>query len=260
MQNLLAHGALALLAVVATAAPAQAQEEGARRVRIGLGAQVTPSYPGADDVRFGPFINVDIARGDTPFMFEAPDETAAITIYNRNGLGFGPSFNLQNSRRDRHVGVPIGRVDTTVEAGGFVQYNLTPGFRVRADLRRGLGGHDGFVGGISADLIVRDRDRYVLSLGPRITLSNRRYQRAYFGVDAAQATATGLPAFSAEGGVQSVGAAAGLFYQLSRRFGLMSYARYDRLASDPADSPIVRRFGSRDQFSGGLGLTYTFGG
>jgi len=257
MMRIHMSGAVALFALLT--APALAQEKQPRRVRIGLGAQVTPSYPGADEVRFGPFINVDIARGDTPFLFEAPDETAAITIYNKDGLGLGPSFNIQNSRRNRDVGVPIGRVDTTVEAGGFVQYLVTPSLRVRADLRHGFGGHDGLVGEVSADLIARDGDRYVFSVGPRATFSNAKYQRAYFGVDTAQASATGLPIFAPGGGLQSVGATAGLIYQLSRRWGLMSYARYDRLVSDPSESPVVRRFGSRDQFGGGFGLTYTFG-
>jgi MipA family protein len=248
MQSRLPAAAAVLLGLWPSGTSAQEAKE-PRRVRVGVGAQVTPRYPGADKMQVGPFLNVDVARGNTPFIFEAPDETAALTLYNRDGLGLGPSANLQNSRRNRDVGVPIGRVNFTVEAGGFVQYQLAPGLRVRADLRRGLGGHDGFVGEVSAD---------VFSIGPRLTLSNRRYQRAYFGVDPAQAIATGLPVFAPEGGLQSVGATAGLMYQFSPRVGLMSYARYDRLVSDPSDSPLVRRFGNRNQFSGGLGLTYTF--
>jgi outer membrane scaffolding protein for murein synthesis (MipA/OmpV family) len=251
--------AAALLALIATPALAQEQKE-PRRYRVGLGAQVTPSYPGADEVRFGPFVNVDIARGDTPFGFEAPDESFAIPLVNTNGIGLGPALSIQGSRRNSDVGVPIGKVDTTVELGGFVQAYVTPNFRLRAELRRGLGGHDGFIGEVSADLIARDGDRYVFSIGPRVTMTNARYQRAYFGVTPAQAAATALPVYRPEGGLQSVGATAGLSYQFSRSWGIMSYARYDRLVDDAADSPVVRRYGSRDQFSGGLGLTYTWGG
>jgi outer membrane protein len=60
--------------------------------------------------------------------------------------------------------------------------------------------------------------------------------------------------------VQAVGVTAGYLRQLTPRWGIYSYAKYDRLVGDAADSPIVRQFGSRDQFSGGLALTYTFGG
>jgi MipA family protein len=258
MMRIPSFGAVALFALVAT--PAVAQEKEPRRYRVGLGAQVTPAYPGADEVRFGPYINVDIARGDMPFGFEAQDESFAIPVINTSGIGIGPALNIQGSRTNSDAGAPIGKVKTTVEVGGFVQSFLTPGFRVRAELRRGLGGHDGFIGEVSADLIARDGDRYVFSIGPRLVLTNARYQRAYFGVTGPQAVATGLPVYTPDGGLQSVGGTAGLTYQFSRRWGVMGFARYDRLVDDAADSPVVRGFGSRDQFFGGLGLTYTFGG
>ena len=37
-------------------------------------------------------------------------------------------------------------------------------------------------------------------------------------------------------------------------------ARDGRLVGDAADSPVVRTHGSRSQLSGGLALTYTWGG
>ena len=44
----------------------------------------------------------------------------------------------------------------------------------------------------------------------------------------------------------------------SRNWAFYTYAGYDRLVGDAADLPIVRTFGSRDQFSGGIGLFYSF--
>ena len=46
--------------------------------------------------------------------------------------------------------------------------------------------------------------------------------------------------------------------QITSHWGVFGYARYERLIGDAAKSPIVRRFGSRDQLSAGLGLSYTF--
>ena len=71
-------------------------------------------------------------------------------------------------------------------------------------------------------------------------------------------TRTGLPTFRPDGGIYGVGATAGLLFQLGGPWGLYSYARYDRLLEDAKNSPITRGFGSADQFSGGLALTYTF--
>ena len=39
---------------------------------------------------------------------------------------------------------------------------------------------------------------------------------------------------------------------------MFGYARYERLVGDAGNSPLIRQFGSRDQLSGGVGLTYTF--
>ena len=119
-------------------------------------------------------------------------------------------------------------------------------------------GHDGFISVLSADYVLRDGDRQLLSFGPRVTITDSNYQDAYFGIRP-QDTSFGLTAFDADGGVQSVGVTIGYIQQFSPRWGFYSYAKYDRLVGDPADSPVVAAFGSRDQFAGGIALTYTFG-
>lgn len=249
---------LAPVAFALVASPAAAQEQGGRKIRLGLGAQLAPKYPGADDVTVFPFGSFSIARRGETFAFEAPDESISINLLGRDGFGIGPSLGFQSSRKDSDVGVPIGKVKNTIEAGGFVQYQYRETVRLRGELRKGLGGHDGLIGEVSADLIMRDGDNYVFSIGPRVRITDKDYQRAYFGVTPAQSARTGLPVFTPGGGVQSVGATAGLMHQLGKRWGMTGYIRYDRLVGDAADSPLVRQYGSRDQFGGGLALTYTF--
>ena len=147
---------------------------------------------------------------------------------------------------------------TTVEVGGFVEYLPSETIRLRADLRKGLGGHEGLVGSIGADRIWRDGDRYVFSIGPRVLFSSARFQEAYFGVDSAAALASGLPAYRPDGGVYAVAAARGCRTN-SVPAGAFGFARYERLVGDAADSPIVRDLGSRNQLSGGIGLSYVHG-
>jgi outer membrane protein len=77
-------------------------------------------------------------------------------------------------------------------------------------------------------------------------------------VDDEAALASGLPAYRPDGGVYAVAATSGLSYQFSPRWGAFGFAQYERLVGDAADSPIVRDLGSRNQFSGGIGLSYTF--
>ena len=249
---------LVTTALLLVSTPAVAQGDNDLRVRAGLGAQVRPAFIGADDSSIGPLWDLDIAKGTNPFRFEAPDDKFGIAVIDSGGFSAGPAANIEWKRKESDVGAPVGKVSTTFEAGAFVQYLPTEAIRLRADLRKGIGGHEGIVGALSADMIWRDGDKYVFSVGPRIAYSNERYQEAYFGVDPVASTASGLPVYEPGAGFHAAGVASGVSYQLSPRFGLFGFARYERLIGDAADSPIIRELGSRNQLSGGLGLNYTF--
>lgn len=253
-----------LPAALLAALPAHAQEDATPekrplRVRTGLGAQIVPKFPGAKDNGISPYPDFAIARGSDEFVFEAPDEPFGFTVLRAGGIEVGPSVTFQGARRRRDMGVSMDEVGFSLEAGGFVQFWLAPRVRLRAEGRRGLTGHRSWVGSAGIDYVIRDGDRYVFSLGPRVNLSDAGYQRAYFGVNPGEAARTGLPAWRPDGGVHSVSAIAGVTYSLGGRWGMVGYARYDRLVGDAADSPFVAAHGSRDQGSAGIGLTYTFG-
>lgn len=252
-------GAAAVLAVLASQ-PARAQEQDEpRRTRIGLGIQVVPSHPGADSVGIRPLFDIARAREDQSFEFEAPDESFGFPVLHIGDLAVGPAINLEGSRSGEDVGTALPKVGFTVEAGAFAQYALSEGVRLRAEMRKGLGGHEGWIGSVGADFVSRQGDDWLFSIGPRVTIADDSYHSAYFSVAPEDSAASGLPPYSADGGVQSAGAILGFLRQLSSRWGIYSYAKYDRLIGDAADSPIVRQYGSRDQLSGGLALTYTFG-
>jgi MipA family protein len=236
---------------------ASAQDSRDIRVRVGAGAELRPLYPGADTDKVGPLLSVSFAHGTAPFKFRGPDDSAGIALVSSKGFSFGPAANLVSSRRDSDVGAPVGRVPPTVEAGVFAGYRFGH-YRIRGELLKGIGGHEGVRAQLGVDRIWRDGDRYVFSVGPRLLISDARYQRAYFGVTPAASLASGLPVYSPRAGVYGIAAASGMTVQLGSRWGLFSYARYERLIGDAAKSPIVRRFGSRDQLSAGLGLSYTF--
>jgi outer membrane protein len=254
----------ALVSGVLLACPAFAQSDSARtkeplRVRVGLGAKIVPRFPGSDDTSIKPLWDFAITRGSKPFDFEAPDESFGFPLLRTSGFEFGPAINLESSRRRKHVGAAVDEVGTTVEVGGFVQYWLGDSFRFRTEARKGIGGHRSLVGSVGADFVMRDGDKYVFSVGPRLSVSDRDYQNAFFGVSPAAASRTGLPVYRPGSGVHAIGVASGMTYALSDRWGLVGFAKYDRLTGDAGRSPLIRAYGKRDQLSGGLGLTYTFG-
>jgi outer membrane scaffolding protein for murein synthesis (MipA/OmpV family) len=251
--------ALAMLALMPVSAAAQDDDDdGGRETRVTLGPRLVPSFPGSDRVSLRPYVDISRRRDGQPFPFKAPDENPSVAIIKRGGLAFGPTFTFVGKRNRNDVG-GLDEVGFTVEAGGFARYWLAPRFRLSTEARQGINGHRALIGVIGADYVARDGDRWLLSFGPRLTIASSRYAKAYFGVTPREAAATGVAAYSPDGGLLAAGMVVGARRQLSRRWGVSAYAKYDRLLGDAANSPVVDRFGSRNQWSGGLGVSYIFG-
>ena len=252
------HLLIAAAAILPAWSASAAQDNHDIRVRVGAGAQLQPKFIGADETQVAPLFHINIARGTDEFKFTAPDDSFGIRVLSKDGFSLGPAANVQGRRKQSDVGMPVGNVARTFEAGAFAQYELADSFRVRAELLKGINGHDGLVGSIGADKIWRNGDRYVFSIGPRVLFSDARYQRAYFGITPAASLASGLPTYRPSGGVHAVALTSGLTYEFNSRWGVFGFARYERLVGDAARSPIIRQFGSRNQLSGGIGLNYIF--
>ena len=251
--------AAALVALCAMPLTANAQDEEGR-TRIGLGPQFVPSYPGADGVVLRPLGDFSRADEGEEFAFEAPDENFGFVLVDTGRLSFGPVAGLEGSRSSSDTSGLLPDVDLSIELGGFVQAYVSDALRLRTEVRQGVTGHEGLIADLSADYVMRDGDRQVISIGPRLSFADARYQGAYFGVDPVNAFPPLLPAYDPDGGLQSVGAALGVTQQFNERWGIVGYAKYDRLVGDAGDSPVVARFGSKDQYAGGVALTYTFDG
>ena len=245
-------------ALLASSTPAFGQDDGGTVVRVGVGGQNRPAALGADRREWAPLFDFSLKRGPGHFECGAPDDSFDISLYSHEGLSVGPVANFEAGRKNRDFGERVGKVPSTFELGGFVQYQLSEFLRLRAEVRKGVGGHNGVIASLGADGVWRDGDRYVISAGPRVNFTNSRYQREFFGVSDERSLITGLDEFDPDGGVQSVGLTSSVNAQVTGPFGVFGFARYDHLVGDAGKSPIVRELGSRDQLSAGLGVTYTF--
>ncbi|MBM3927881.1 MAG: MipA/OmpV family protein [Sphingomonadales bacterium] len=239
--------------------PAQAQDgdaDGPRRTRVIVGPQVVPRFPGADGLSLRPYIDIARTRGNGDFRFEAPDESSGFSIHDQRGFSFGPILNFEGRRRRRDAG-GLDPVGFSVELGGAATVSLTPTLRARVEARKGVTGHGGVIGMAGLDYVARRGNHWLWSLGPRVTLGDAKYARTYFGVTPAETLATGIASYRPESMVM-VGATGSALRQLSTRWGVFGYAKYDRVVGDVARSPVKRLFGDRNQWSAGAGLSYTF--
>ena len=248
---------------LAVAAPASARDEGSDErpwiVSVGPGVQLVPKYPGADEVGLAPLAVASIRREGSKLQIPGADSGWGFGFLSSDSVfNFGPSARVTAKRDEEDVGAPVGDVGHTFEVGGFVQLLPIEHFRLRAEGRYGIGGHEGFVGDLGADLVLGDRETAVFTIGPRARYGDGNYHDAYYSVTPAVAAATGLTAFDADSGFHAYGVIGGATVMLSRNWGVYGYARYDRLTGDAADSPITRVYGSRNQYAGGIAIFYNF--
>ncbi len=257
------HAGILAVLVIYAPHPASAQEtpppdRSTERIRIYAGPEIGPAYPGAKDIGLSPFFDFSRARGDEEFAYEAPDEGFGIPVIHAGGIYIGPVLTFTARRSVNDTAPGIAPVKATVEAGVSLQAEIGDHLYGFTEIRRGIGGHDGWVIDAGLDYILRDRDKWLVSIGPRLEWGNARHQRAYFGVTPEESSIAGVDAYSPGSGIQSLGGTLGALYQLSPQWGLAAYGRYDRLVGDAADSPITENFGRRNQYSAGIALSYTF--
>ncbi len=247
---------------------------------LGLGAGMVPSYAGSDDyIAFplpliaGRVGGVGVTPNGPGFTLDFNSPKPSLAPRTKPRIAFGPTLRLRNDRAIR-IGDPVvaraGKLDSALEVGGNVGV-LFPGVFRRFDQlgvgvqarRDVLGAHGGTV--------IEPQVSYRSLLGKAFTVQAQvsaefvddSFADYYFSVSPAQAAASGLPQFRADGGLNRIGTTAILAYDLDRNplnggLSLTGVGGYSRLIGDSARTPYTRLRGDANQFILGLGLAYTF--
>ncbi|UPK24985.1 MipA/OmpV family protein [Bradyrhizobium sp. 195] len=229
-------------------------------VMVGIGGQYMPDFVGSKDGKFLPIPIFAIRRAGSVDQFRGPRDSASIALLDVGNFRAGPAFKYVSSRKSSKYAelTGLGDVKAAYEVGGFVEYYPVDWLRLRSELRQGIGGHTGTVADISADVIVPLIQRLTISAGPRFTWKSTKATAPYFGVDTAQALASGLPRYDAKGGAHSVGFGSQISYRINPQWEVHAYVEYEKLLGDAADSPLVKLRGSSNQTTVGLGASYSF--
>ncbi len=216
---------------------------GSWTVMVGVGGEYKPDFEGAKRSMLSPVPIFSIRRAGAVDQFRGPRDSASIALIDFGDLRAGPAGKFVSSRKASSYSElnGLGDVKTTVELGGFVEYYPVDWFRTRGELRQGIGGHHGVVADLSADFVVPVIQHFTISAGPRFTAESNKATSPYFGIDAAQALAAGLPIFDAKGGAHSAGAGAQVSYRVDPRWEVHAYVEYERLLGDAAKSRRHRR-------------------
>ena len=270
-----------MLTLLATAAPALAQEEEAvpddpNSLTIGVGGAWRPSYEGSDDYTVGPIGLVFGKVGGFGFATRGTNLSIDLIRDGRDrpfSIDFGP---LVHVRLDRTGGIKdpqvraLGEIDTAVEIGlrAAIKKNgvlhdydsLGIGLTWQTDVSDT---HGSSLLSPSIDYETPLSTRTFLSLGASMDRVGDGYATTYFSVSPAGSTASGLPAFNAQGGWKSTRFSLFAGQVLTgdlRNPGLSLFGglSYSKLRGDFKRSPIVSIAGDADQYLALAGLSYTF--
>lgn len=258
------------LAVLSGSAAAQTpatnpMPDGSRDMYVGLGLVSAARYEGArhSERKALPVLQVQWSNG----VFVS-GMSAGMHLSRDPRFEYGPLVELQRRRDDAGLGGGIDGVQarysvvsllsadvrdnrlsgmtpvaTRLLGGGFLNYYLTPDWRLTGNLLAGAGnGRDG----VRLDLGVQ---RLAMQAGPHhqvsvaagLGLVNAGYNRAFFGVSELDSLRSGNPVYRPDGGLKDAYLGLRWNWALTPSWMLTSHLQVKRLAGDARHSPLVER-------------------
>lgn len=238
---------------------AETETQGDWTVALGGGVGLAPEYVGDDDYEtlFVPY--VDIRWKDTLFLSTRKGLGAQIEV--ADGLKAGAALTYLRGREQDDSADLIGlrEIDDSVGGQLFLEYAYGPivaDVSVTRDLGDGTDGTKAEAGLGFRALLLDGRLRALLR--GSLSWADDEQNGAYFSVSAAEALASGLPVYTAGGGLRDIGLSANALYSLSDTWSLGAIASVAWLQEDAADSSLVRLRGDEQQAFVGLFAAYSF--
>jgi outer membrane scaffolding protein for murein synthesis (MipA/OmpV family) len=213
------------------------------RVQTGIAAEPRPAYEGARNYRTlaGPVI--DVRYRD--IYFASVGEGIGVNFLRGENYRVGVAAGYDLGRREsddlNHL-KGLGNIEVAPVFKMFASYVVSKQFPLvmRADVRRIVGGADGWVGDLEAYLpLPGSSQRFIMFAGPSVTFADQRHMQTAFGVDESQSKASGYPLFSAHGGMNAAGFGFSATRFLSSRWLVNANLAVNRLLGSARNSPFT---------------------
>lgn len=224
------------------------------RISLGGGVDLQPLYDGAKRYRLLPSVVVDVRYKDIAFLSDGEGLGVNLLRGRTYRAGVALSYDLGRNHHLQHRLNDLGNIAAAPEAKLFAEYFIKP-VVLTADLRKGIGGHNGVIGDLGAYVPVEIAEGFYVFTGPSVTLADGRYMQAYFGVSPAQASGSPFHVFTARGGLNRAGWGLTVAYQWTEHWWLEAEGAWQYLLGDAAASPITE---TKSEFAAGANLIYRF--
>jgi MipA family protein len=228
---------------------------------LGAGVGMGADYEGSDDYKPVPLPIVSMSYKNYVFI-DGPS-------LRLNGMAFfgdefpvvaGPmvAYGGGRSHKDNKALKNLGDVKAGLDSGGFVMSQLGP-ISVGATFMREIGDdRDGLYGDVNIGYMHPLSESLTANVGLVATWGDDNYMQEYFGITASQSLASGYSVHNGKAGFKSAGINVGLDYRLTENISVSLNAGYSQMLGNAADSPLVKKEGSKDQYSVGLSTSYSF--
>ena len=242
MLAIIAVAAMALPAGQTSAQPASLQQSD-WQIGLGAAAIATPRAIGSSKIRYLAVPTFDIRYGDWAFF----DPIKGLGVQAKPVAGVTASAAVGvslDSRRERDDARYRGLGNIT-EAPALIlglDYELGDAFvNTSVRSRLGHGSRRGTLLDVDAGYNFVTSRSVLVSAGLTARAMDRIYARNFLGVDAAQAAASGLPAFDAGSGLQRAGLFAQTVYRASDDWTIFGRLESAWLRGDAGRSPVIER-------------------
>ena len=242
--------------------------DGSRDMYVGLGVQSAPRYEGAKSHKVNALPVLQVQWSNGIFISGV---SAGMHLSGQPSVEFGPLLSVQGGRDAKGLSGDVGGVDTSgfpslgptvlkaadldnplagldeirtrVLGGAFFNYYVAPQWRLTTSVLYGAGNDRN---GAKLDLGVQRLAAHIaphhtLSVSAGVTLGNRQYNRAWFGISPAEAPRVGRPGYYPKGGLKDIHVGARWNWALSPSWMVTSYLQAAHLQGDAKNSPLVQR-------------------
>lgn len=211
---------------------------------FGAAATLQPRSDGSDRYRVMAGPSIDLRYRD--LFFASTGEGVGANVINtdhwRTSIAIAYDLGRRAADDQQHLN-GLGNINPAAEIKIATDYVVSKDFPLvlRADLRRSLGGTDGWIGDISAYMpLPGSSKKFFWFGGPTATFADSRYMNRWFGVTDAQSARSGYPRYSANAGLKSVGAGITMIWFINKHWFMTADGAIEQLVGRASHSPITQ--------------------
>ena len=255
------------LAIPAANAQLEASADALNVNLVGILVGSAPDYMGSSDNTgvAGPIVRYQFEGSQRYFQWIGPKMT--LNLIDDAAWKAGPMLNFRGARDsdvENSVVSRMNKIDSTIEAGVFLQYNLKLSEEKMHQLVFAgdvAGSDNGTVANLRMVYYQPLTESITGLIGIGMTFADDEWVQTYYGIygsDIALFPSLGGQAYNPSGGNIGVNVPFGAIWTLNKEWMVLGLGRYESLQGDAKDSPIVSQQGDSNQWTLAVGIAYRF--